>query len=345
VVNIQTKSRTNGGVTLFDVARLAGVHPSTVSRALDPRQHTRVKNGTRKRIMEAANRLGYRPDLVARGLQSGRTAAIGVIAADLGNLFVTPIIHGLTTSIEAAGMLPMIAETQDDHHRFSRILDHLLARRVDAMVVMAARTGDVAILEKAAISVPVVIAARPLDGTLLTQVMHDDLEGGRMVAEHLHLLGHTRVAQLRGPIEVMNFPRRAAGFGSYCQQAGMSEVAIDVWAESPTIEEGARLTQMLLDTHPRRPTAIFAHNDFMALGALGVLGAAGLRVPEDVSLVGYNDLPMVGYLSPPLTTVHYPSLEIGHTAGLVVEQLLAGEQPTDHNLDPRLVVRGSTGRV
>lgn len=344
-MNLQARSRANGGVTLFDVARLAGVHPSTVSRALDPRQQARVKEVTRERIMDAANRLGYRPHLIARGLQSGRTATIGVIAADLGNLFVTPIIHGLTGSIEEAGMLPMIAETQDDHHRFIRILDHMLARRVDAIVVMAARSEDLAILEKAAISVPVLIAARPLDGTRLPQVIHDDREGGRLVAEHFHQLGHTWVAQLRGPIEVANFPRRAIGFGGYCRQAGVDEATLDVWAESPTIDEGARLMQMLLDGSTRRPTAIFAHNDLMALGALGALGIAGLRVPEDVSLAGYNDLPMVGYLSPPLTTVHYPSLEIGQTAGLMVQQLLAGEQPSDHNLEPGLVVRGSTGQI
>jgi LacI family transcriptional regulator len=344
-MNLQARSRTNGGVTLFDVARLAGVHPSTVSRALDPRRQARVKDDTRERIMDAATRLGYRPDLIARGLQSGRTASIGVIAADLGNLFVTPIIHGLTGSIEAAGMLPMIAETQDDHHRLTRILDHMLARRVDAMVVVAARSGDLAILEKAALSVPVVIAARPLDGTRLPQVIHDDHEGGRMIAEHLHQLGHTWVAQLRGPIEVANFPRRATGFGGYCHEAGLGEATLDMWAESPTIDEGTRLMQMLLDRPTRRPTAIFAHNDLMALGALGVLGSAGLRVPEDVSLVGYNDLPMVGYLSPPLTTVRYPSLEIGQTAGLMVQQLLSGERPSDHNLEPRLVVRGSTGQI
>lgn len=344
-MNLQARSRTNGGVTLFDVARLAGVHPSTVSRALDPRQQARVKEDTRERILDAATRLGYRPDLIARGLQSGRTATIGVIAADLGNLFVTPIIHGLTGSIEPAGMLPMIAETQDDHHRLTRILDHMLARRVDAIVVAAARSGDLAILEKAATSVPVLIAARPLDGTRLPQVIHDDREGGRLIAEHFHRLGHTWVAQLRGPIEVANFPRRATGFTGYCQQAGMGDATLDIWAELPTIDEGTRLMQMLLERRTKRPTAIFAHNDLMALGALGVLGTAGLRVPEDVSLVGYNDLPMVGYLSPPLTTVHYPSLEIGLTAGLMVQQLLAGEKPSDRNLEPRLVVRGSTGQI
>lgn len=344
-MNVQVRARTNGGVTLFDVARLAGVHPSTVSRALDPRQQSRVKEVTRERIMDAATRLGYRPDLIARGLQSGRTFAIGVIAADLGNLFVTPIIHALTSSIEAAGMLPMIAETQDDRDRLTRILDHMLARRVDAIVVMGARTGDLAILEKAATSVPIVIAARPLDGTRLAQVIQDDREGGRMIAEHFHQLGHTSVAQLRGPIEVANFPRRATGFSSYCLHLGMHEATFDIWAESPTIEEGARLMRMLLQSQTRRPTAIFAHNDLIAIGALGAVGTAGLRVPEDISLAGYNDLPMVGYLSPPLTTVHYPSLEIGHTAGLMVQQLLAGEQPIDYSLEPWLVVRGSTARV
>jgi LacI family transcriptional regulator len=335
----------NGGVTLSDVARLAGVHPSTVSRALDPLQERRVKEETRRRIAEAASRLGYRPHLVARGLQSGRTATVGMIAADLGNTFVTPIIHGFTGAIEASGMLPLIAETQDDHSRLGRILEHMLSRRVDAIVVAAARVGDLAIIEAAGAVVPVVIAARPLDDTTICQIVQDDGEGGRIAAEHFHRLGHRRLAQLRGPDEVVNFPRRAAGFSGYVRETGLEECFLELTADLATIDEGRRLMAALLERTVPPPTAIFAHNDLMAVGALSVLRAAGLRVPEDVSLVGYNDLPMVGFLTPPLTTVRYPSLEIGRTAGEMVRLLLAGERPPDQTLEPELTVRESTGTL
>jgi LacI family transcriptional regulator len=332
-------------VTLHDVAREAGVHPSTVSRALDPARQSKVKESTRRRIAEVASRLGYRPHMVARWLQSGRTATVGIVAADLGNTFVTPIIHGIAGAIEGAGMLAMIAETQDDHDRFSTILDHMLSRRVDAIVAVAARAGDKEILEAAGRLVPVVIAGRPLDATVLAQVVHDDRLGGAMVAEHLHGLGHRLVAQLRGPDDVANFPRRAEGFSTFCTTAGMVEIPLTGRADRPTISEGQRLMEALIGAGGELPTAIFAHNDLIALGALAVIRAAGLEVPGAVSLVGYNDLPMVGHLSPPLTTIRYPSLEVGKAAGDMILDLLAGEEPEDVSMAPALVVRSSTRHI
>ena len=334
--------RSNGGITLLDVARVAGVHSSTVSRALDPQQRKRVKEPTRRLILDAAARLGYRPDLIARGLRNGRTATVGVVAADLGNTFVTPIIHGVTGAIETAGMLPLIAETEDDPERFAVILDHMLSRRVDAIVVIAARSGDQAILEAAAKLVPVVIAGRPLDATSLPQVIQDDRRGGQLVADHFHALGHELVAQLQGPSDVLNFPRRAQGFSERCQATGMDEISLTGRATFPMIGDGQMLMRALLERIGRFPTAVFAHNDNIAVGALSTLREAGLGVPEDVSLAGYNDLPMVDQLSPPLTTVRYPSLEVGTAAGEMVKQLLEGETPLDICMHPTLIVREST---
>ena len=253
------------GVTLMDVAREAGVHASTVSRALDPSKAHRVRETTRDQIHEVADRLGYRPHLIARGLQSGRTSTIGFIAADLGNAFVTPIIHGLAGSIGGAGMLPVIAETEDDHVRFAAILDHMLSRRVDGIVAAAARAGDRDILESAARIVPVILAGRPLEGSALPQVVHDDRKGGRMVAAHLGELGHRIVVQLQGPPDVANFPRRATGFSEHADQIGMRELPVSAVAEAPTAAEGRRLMDALLE-RDGSPTAVFAHNDLMALG-------------------------------------------------------------------------------
>jgi LacI family transcriptional regulator len=332
-------------VTLHDVAREAGVHASTVSRALDPARDFKVKESTRQRIIDVAGRLGYRPHMVARWLQSGRTATVGIVVADLGNTFVTPIIHGVAGSIEGAGMLAIVAETLDDHARFKNILDHMLSRRVDAVVAISARADDQEILESAGRIIPVVIAARPLDETVLRQVVQDDVMGGESAAEHLVELGHRRVAQLRGPDDVANFARRAMGFSRVCRAHGVDEIELGDQARRPIISEGKRLTEQLVDRVDELPTAVFAHNDLMAIGALSVFGSAGLRVPGDVSLVGYNDLPMVGLLSPPLTTVRYPSLEVGQRVGEVVLQLLAGHDAEDIIIPPTFVVRESTRRV
>ncbi len=335
----------SGTVTLNDVARASGVHPSTVSRALDATKHGRVKAETRERIIQVANDLGYRPDLVARSLQSGRTGTVGVILADLGNTFVTPLVHGIAASLEPAQALPTIAETQDDHARMLNILDHMLSRRVDAIVAVAARTADQQALEAAAKVVPVVLASRPLESTSLSMVTHDDRQGGRLVAEHLFQLGHRIVAQLRGPDDVLNFPRRAEGFRSVATDRGLHEVSMAVCAERPAADEGERLMELLLDDSPQLPTAIFAHNDLMALGALSVLRRRSLRVPEDMSLVGFNDLPLVGHLTPPLSTVRQRPLELGKMAGKMVVSMLAGERQADVTMGVSLIPRGSSRRL
>lgn len=330
-----------GSVTLIDVAREVGVHPSTVSRALDPVRSEMVRESTRREILETASRLGYRPHMGARSLQSGRTATVGVVTADLGNTFVTPIIHGIAASIEPSGFLPMIAETEDDSERLGRIIDHMLSRRVDAIVVVAARDGDQDMLEQTATLVPIVIAGRPLEGSQLPHVIHDDVGGGAMAARHLADLGHTEVAQLHGPIDVANFPRRAKGFTAEARRRKLKEHSTGLAATSPSIEEGSRLMAAMLDGN-ELPTGVFAHNDLMALGAMAELSAAGLRVPDDISLVGYNDLPTVGHLQPPLTTVRYPSREVGERAGSMALALLAGDRPADITLEPNLMIRRST---
>jgi LacI family transcriptional regulator len=345
VPNKSLPGRWSSSVTLHDVARKAGVHPSTVSRALDPTKSDRVKESTRQRIIDVADELGYRPDMVARGLQSGRTGTIGVVVADLGNTFVTPLLHGIAAAIEEAEMLSVIAESQDDYIRLSGILDHMLSRRVDGIVVVAARTGDQSVLEATNRLVPVVLASRPLENTPLHQVTHDNEKGGRLAAEHLKGLGHQAIAQLEGPADVLNFPRRASGFRSVVETGGLVELEVPDRAERPTMEEGQRLMELLLEASTELPTAVFAHNDLMAIGALTVLRARGLRVPEDISLVGYNDMPLIGHLSPPLTTIRYNSYGVGQRSGEMMVQLLSGQDPDDVVLEPTLVSRGSSRRV
>ncbi len=331
------------GVTLHDVAAAAGVHPSTASRALDPAKEDLVSEATRRRIVAAAARLGYRPHLGARGLKRGRTATVGVVAADLGNPFVTPLLHGIAAALEAVRSLPFIAETQDDHARFERILDHMLSRRVDAIITTAARTADREMLEDAARHTPVVIAARALPGSPLPQALHDDLSGAELAAAHLVELGHVRVAQLRGPLDVANFAQRAEGFSARCTRAGVVEVPVAGTADRPVGAEGRRLMHRLLASDDGLPTAVFPHNDLMALGALAALEEAGLRCPEDVSVIGYNDTEILARTAPPLTSVSYPSREVGEAAGRMAIASTDGSGPVESvSLPPTLVVRAST---
>lgn len=331
-------------VTLHDVAKAAGVHPSTVSRALDPGATRRVNENTRQMIEETARRLGYRPHLLARGLKGGRSGAVGVVVADIGNVFFAPIIRGIALSLEASSLMPTIAETQEDSLRLEVVVDHLLSRRVDALVVLAARRGDREFLESVADQVPVVLADRPLEGTSLPRVGQDNHSGGRLIAEHLVALGHRDIAELAGSADVGTLAERSEGFTAALREADIEPIPFSSHADPLTPAEGTRVMEEFL-SHARIPTAIFAHNDLLAVGAIAALRARGIRVPEDVSVVGYDDMPLAGYLDPPLTTVAFQGLEIGEHAGEMVMRQLRGEETEDIAVAPRLIVRGTTRRI
>ena len=328
-----------------DIATAAGVNASTVSRALDPAKRHLVRADTVERIETTAKRLGYRGDRVAGALRRGTTGTVGVIVADLANPFIAPIIHGVAQAIIPQQMLPMVIETGDDTGRFETSLAHVLSRRVDAVVVAGARFSNRAALEEASRHTPVIITARGLPGSSLPQVLHDDRAGGALAARHLIELGHTRVAELRGPDDVGNFASRHDGFTRECLDAGVEVVQLPVLGERPTRADGERLTRVLLDLHgDDMPTAVFAHNDLMALGVLSVFRERGVSCPGDVSLVGYNNTPAMDQINPPLTTVIYPGSQVGHAAGELALRLITdpGGASPGTLFPPQLSARAST---
>lgn len=329
---------------LEDVAREVGVHPSTVSRALDPKRSSLVNAATRVAVAEAAKKLGYRADLVARGLSSGRTSNVGVVVADLGNRLGTSMVRAFARELDEQAILPVITETRDEDDRLSMILDHMIGRRVDALVIAAARHNDTETIEAASNYVPVVVAVRPLLHSSLPQVISDDTKGGQLAAGHLADLGHTHVAQLRGPGAIASFALRARGFSETARVRNLNESAFNTQAARPVFDEGRRLMSALLESQ-ELPTAIFAHNDQMALGALTVVRAKGLEVPRDVSIIGYNDLPGMELTSPPFTTIRYPSGDIGRETGRMVLALLGGAQKPNIMIEPTLVIRSSTRSI
>ena len=200
-------------VTLRDVARAAGVHYSTASRSLDPINVRLINPATVVRVQQAAQELGYRPDLVARGLRRGRTGTIGIVVADLANPYIAPVLRGIAESLESRGVMPLIVETLDDQARLKRLLATLLSRRIDAIITSAARRGYADILtEVANAGTPVVLAVRDLANSGLPVVTHDDLRGGELAARHLIELGHRRLTQLRGPSDIQSFSDRGEGF-------------------------------------------------------------------------------------------------------------------------------------
>ena len=334
-----------GTITLRRVADEAQVHLSTASRALDPARAHRVNASTAARVRAVADRLGYRPDAIARGLRQGRTSTVGVVVADLANPFLVSVMRGVENVLELEGLMPVIAETQDDPSRLQRALDHLADRRVDALITTAAlKPATERLVRFAGHEAPVVLAIRALIGCGLPTVQADDRLGGELVAGYLARLGHKVVTQLRGPMNIQSFADRASGFESSMTSLGGRVVEIDTVASEPTYEEGQRLMGYLLGSQLELPTAVFAHNDPMAIGALDVIKRSGLRCPEDISIVGFNDNPFVDQVCPPLTTVRIHSYAIGRESARMALQLLGGERPADVVIPPELVPRSSTMR-
>ena len=195
-----------GEPTLLDVAKAVGVHYSTVSRALDPEKASRVGSDTRLRIEAVARDMGYRRHLGASGLKRGRTHTVAVVVADLGNPFISPVLLGIANRLEEAGLMPLITDTRDSPARLARILNQLVERRVDAVIVAAARLGNAeTLMDVARRRIPLLLADRDVPSTGLPTCTHDNIVGGELAAAHLLGLGHRRIAQLRGPLDVSSF--------------------------------------------------------------------------------------------------------------------------------------------
>jgi LacI family transcriptional regulator len=326
--------------TLRDVAKLAEVHPGTVSRALNPETRRMVNEETAQRVIEAAAQLGYRPNPIARGLKTNRSHTIGVLVPDLQNPLFPPIVRGIQDKLEQAGYTPLIANTDNDPDRERNDFEAMRARQVDGVITATARLDHGVLDEMAADGLPIVLVNRRLDDGPLSSATADDHEGARLAVKHLIELGHTRIAHLAGPQAVSTGRLRLEGYLDGMSDAGLEPGPV-LTGNAFTEPEGARLAGDLLD---EGATAIVAGNDLMALGVYDVLAERGLRCPDDLSVVGFNDMPFSERFNPPLTTIRIPHYEIGASAAeLLLERLQDAEAPARHVvLAPELVVRSSS---
>ncbi len=331
-------------VTLKDVARRAGVHPGTASRALNAETRELVNGETAERVLAAAEELGYRPNPIARGLKTSRSYTVGVLIPDLTNPLFPPIVRGIQDRLEEAAYTPLIVNTDNDPDRERADIEAMRARQVDGLITATARRdqGLPAGLER--LSLPVVLVNRRLEDGARPSVVADDRKGIGLAVGHLLSLGHRRIAHLAGPQELSTGHLRHDGFIEAMRAAGIDPDPELVLVGTAFIEsEGERLCNELLDREVE-VTAIVAGNDLMAVGCYDVFVERGIDCPGEISVVGYNDMPFVGWFSPPLTTVHLPHYEIGtRAAELLLDQLRDPEvEPTQVMVDPELVVRGST---
>jgi LacI family transcriptional regulator len=341
---------------MSDVARLAGVDSSTVSRALNERTAAMLRPETVARVRAVSEELGYRPNVLARGLRTQRTDTVGLLLPDVTNPFFPPIVRGIEDIITAAGYVLLIANTDNVAEREEHSLDSLVARQVDGIMLATSHLDVATDSDRLGGTPAMLVNRRDLTGSV-PAVLPNDTVGVRAVVDHLHGLGHREIALLSGPLNTSTGRDRRDVFVAACADFGLATDMI-VHADVYDRPSGRRATEALLDQHGLRPTAIFASNDLLAVGALTALQERGLRVPEDMSLAGYNDMPLVDLIDPALTTVRIDQYEMGRQAGLLMLRLLSGataaesEGPgdtppeessvSDVMIDPELVVRRST---
>lgn len=331
-------------VTIYDVARRAGVSPATVSRVLNGNH--RVRPELRERVLEAARALHYTPNYSARSLSSQRTATLGLLLPDIANPFFAEIARGVEDAAAEAGYTLLIGSTDGDPLRERHYVASLQAGRVDGILFAGAHLGAPLLEGWLERGVAVGLVDRLVevgDDVPVDAVLTDNVQGGALAVRHLLSLGHTRLAVVTGPQRVRTAHDRLMGARQAAAERGVTLQPEQI-IEADFKEAGGYQAARILFSHPSPPTAVFAQNDMMALGVLRYLEEAGRRVPEDVALVGFDDIAFAALSRPALTTVAQPKYEMGRLAAqLLVERLTDTQQaPRRLVLQPRLVLRQTT---
>lgn len=328
--------------TIEDIARAAGVHPASVSRALRG-VAGKVSEQTRERIVRIATELGYQPNTIAASLRTQRTDLVAIVVPDLGNPLFGPIVKGLEAELRKQSLMCLVVQTPVDPAQRRDIVVALANRRVSGLLVLAAESDDPMLEVATQRGLPTVLVNRGFGERRFSSVVNDDRESVRLVLQHLAELGHRRIAHLSGPGSSSTGRARSAAVSELAPALGFGKTLI-VEAAAFTRQAGADAMRRLWSGRSVKPTAIFAANDLIALGALDVLRDAGVSVPREVSLVGHNDMPLVDLIDPPLTTVRIAIDQMSRQAAQLFMDLLREplQQPSARVLTPELIVRRST---
>lgn len=346
-------------ITMRDVAKASGFSPATVSIVLNNAPLARyIAAATRKKIEDTAKRLGYRPNAMARFLRSKRSQSIGVMLFDVTDPFCTPILRGIENALYPLGYLPIFADAHNQHERFERYLEMLLQRHVDGLIVVAnwlfVDIHILADLNKA--EVPTVTIGWEIPGNRVSFAMVDNEAGGRISLEHLYQLGHRRIACIRGPKTLIDSAPRWRGIQKFAQSVKLDiDPALvvqlpEVFDATASFEQGYRLTEELLQIR-KKFTALLAFDDLTALGAIRALARAGVDVPEQCSVIGFDDVAISGLSAPALTTVRQPLETMGGAAvNIVMDAIKTTHENREwsavtQKLHPELVIRDSTRAI
>jgi len=342
-----------------DVAKASGFSPATVSVVLNNAPLARyIAPATKRRIEEAAKKLGYRPNAMARFLRSNRTHSVGLLFFDVTDPYCTPILRAIENTLFQSSYVPIFADAHNQRNRFERYLEMLLERHVEGLIVVANWLFvDIHLLaDLGKRNIPATTIGWEIPGDTVSSVMVDNEAGGRLALEHLYQLGHRKIAFIRGPKMLIDSAPRWRGVQKFAQGAGL-EIDPNLVVSLPEsldpnsgFDNGYRLTEELLSRR-KKFTAIMAFDDLTALGSLRALAKAGVKVPEQCSVVGFDDVPISSRSSPTLTTVRQPLDAMGELAvNLIMEGINSALEKRDwtishHRLKPELMIRESSRAV
>jgi LacI family transcriptional regulator len=354
------KRSQSAAVTIRDVAERSGFSSATVSIVLNNAPLARyIPDTTKERIQRAAAHLGYRPNLFARSLRGRRSLTVGVMVFDMTDPYCTLVLRGIENTLYQSSFLPILTDVHNERSRFERYLEMLLDRRIEGLVVLAnwlfVDINVLADLEKN--NIPTAIVGRELKNDNISSVIVDNNLGARAALEHLYSLGHRKIAFIRGPRQLSDTEPRWRGVRSIARERGLEldpRLIVDLPESGDPLssfEQGYKLTEELLQQSRRRFTALMAFDDMTAFGAIRALAKAGIRVPDQCSVVGFDDVSPAAIYSPALTTVRQPMEAMGTAAATIVLEAINATQEnkpvrTIHRrIVPELMVRDSTRSV
>jgi LacI family transcriptional regulator len=343
-------------VTMRDVATRSGFSPATVSIVLNNAPLARyIAPATKKRIEEVAKRLGYRPNAMARFLRSKRSHSVGVLFLDITDPFCTLILRGIENALYQSSYVPIFADAHNQRNRFERYLEMLLERHIEGLIIVANWLSiDIQVVgDLSKRNIPAVTIGWELAGDDISSVMVDNETGARLALEHLYQLGHRKIAFIRGPKMLIDSAPRWRGIQKFAQAAGI-EIDPALVLELPesldpnaSFESGYRFTEELLQ-RKKHFTALMAFDDLTALGTIRALMKNGVKVPEQCSVLGFDDVAFSALAVPSLTTVRQPMEAMGGIAvNIVMDGINAGLEKREwttvnQKMNPELVIRDST---
>jgi len=334
------KSRVN----IRDIAHKTGVHPSTVSRVMNPRTRSMVSETVGKKILDTAEKMGYRPNVLASGLRTQRSYMIGVVTPDLSNPVFPPILRGIERTLDGAGYVTVMANSDGRQKSEKAIVEALINRRVDGLILATAHRTDPVVEHCVNQEIPLVLVNRTVRSKSVTSVVNDDEWGIRLAVSHLFDLGHKKLAFIGGPLDTSTGHARHKAFLKTVKSQGL-RVDSDLveTADAYSIDAGQRSMEALIKSR-KTFTAVVAANDLLAMGCVDALERAGLSCPQDISIIGFNDMPYVDRMVPPLTTLRISHDAMGVEAAKSLLNIISHspKKPESVQLRPELIVRQST---